>query len=307
LLERSGSSDIFAVMTIRRHFCRRRFLSLAAAAVPAFMAAPRAIGAPYRRQNAGPIPVGIELYSVRDELANNLEATVTAVARMGYEVVEFYSPYYQWTPEYARSVKSLMDGLGIECRSTHNSADSFTPEGVEKAIELNRIIGSGHIVMASPPRVTGVDGWMSVADMLNETADRLRPLGMKAGFHNHAAEWAEVEGGRSAMDILAANTADDITLQLDVGTAVAAGADPVAWIRANPGRIRHIHCKDWGPGEGNGYRVLFGEGSSPWLDIFEAAEEVGRVEFYLIEQEGSRFSSMDTAERCLQTYNEMRA
>ena len=148
---------------------------------------------------------------------------------------------------------------------------------------------------------------MSVADMLNETADRLRPMGMRAGFHNHAPEWAEVEGGRRAMDILAANTAEDITLQLDVGTCVAAGADPVQWIRSNPGRIHHIHCKDWGPGEDAGYRVLFGEGVSPWLDIFAAAEEVGGVEYYLIEQEGSRFPSMETAERCLETYRQMRA
>ncbi len=273
------------------------------------MAATVPIARPFRRirQNAGSVPVGIELYSVRDELANDQEATVTAVARMGYEVVEFYAPYYQWTPEYARSIKALMDDLGIRCPSTHNSANSFTPEGIDKAIELNQLIGSESIVMASPPRVEGVDGWMSVAEMLTATAEKLRPLGMRAGFHNHAAEWSEVENGRHAMDILAANTPDEVTLQLDVGTAVAAGADPVAWIERNPGRIRSIHCKDWGPGEDNGYRVLFGEGVSPWLDIFEAAEAVGGIEFYLIEQEGSRFSSIETAERCLATYNAMRA
>jgi sugar phosphate isomerase/epimerase len=262
---------------------------------------------PFRRpQNAGSVPVGIELYSVRDELANDQEATVTAVAEMGYEVVEFYAPYYQWTPEYARSIRVLMDDLGIRCPSTHNSSSSFTPEGIGKAIELNQIMGSETIVMASPPRVQGVDGWMSVAEMLNETAAKLRPLGMRAGYHNHAAEWSEVGNGQHAMDILAANTDDDVTLQLDVGTSVAAGADPVAWIRSVPGRVASIHCKDWGPGEGLGYRVLFGEGSSPWLDIFEAAEDVGGVEYYLIEQEGSRFSSIETAQRCLATYNEMR-
>ena len=147
---------------------------------------------------------------------------------------------------------------------------------------------------------------MSVAEMLNDAAEKLRPLGMKAGFHNHAAEWAEVGGGRSAMDVLAANT-QDVTLQLDVGTAVAAGTDPVAWIRQNPGRITSIHCKDWGPGEGNGYRVLFGEGAAPWLDIFEAAEDVGGVEYYLIEQEGSRFGELETAEKCLARWKELAA
>ena len=97
-----------------------------------------------------------------------------------------------------------------------------------------------------------------------------------------------------------------MTLQLDVGTCVDAGADPVAWIKANPGRIRSIHCKDWGAGEGNRYRVLFGEGDAPWKKIFKAAESVGGVEHYLIEQEGSRFSSMETAERCLATWKKLR-
>ena len=150
---------------------------------------------------------------------------------------------------------------------------------------------------------------MSVAEMLASASEKLEPLGMRAGFHNHAAEWQMVSNGQRAIDILARNTPDAVTLQLDVGTSVAAGADPVAWIESNPGRIRNIHCKDWGAGDGenDGYRVLFGEGDSPWLDIFEAAERVGGLEFYLIEQEGSRYSEFETAERCLATYNEMRA
>ncbi len=70
-----------------------------------------------------------------------------------------------------------------------------------------------------------------------------------------------------------------------------------------------VHCKDWGAGSGpdRGYRVLFGEGDSPWPKIFEAAERVGGVEYYLIEQEGSRFPEIETAERCLATWKKMRA
>jgi sugar phosphate isomerase/epimerase len=100
-----------------------------------------------------------------------------------------------------------------------------------------------------------------------------------------------------------------VTLQLDVGTCVEAGADPVAWINANPGRIRSIHLKDWTGTEDKadkGYRVLFGEGDAPWKKIFAAAEAKGGVEYYLMEQEGSRFSSLETAERCLATYKKMR-
>jgi sugar phosphate isomerase/epimerase len=91
-------------------------------------------------------------------------------------------------------------------------------------------------------------------------------------------------------------------LQLDVGTCVEAGSDPVAWIRANPGRIRSIHCKDWSPDAGQGYKVLFGEGVADWRGIFQAAESVGGVGYYLIEQEGSRFSEFETARKCLQAF-----
>jgi sugar phosphate isomerase/epimerase len=109
------------------------------------------------------------------------------------------------------------------------------------------------------------------------------------------------------MEILAANTPMDVVLQLDVGTCVQAGVDPVVWITRNPGRIKSMHCKDWAQADGmEGYRVLFGEGVCPWAKIFEAAESVGGVECYLIEQEGSRFSSLETAERCLATWKEMR-
>ena len=113
------------------------------------------------------------------------------------------------------------------------------------------------------------------------------------------------------MDVLAANTPKEFVLQLDVGTCVQAKADPVAWIKANPGRVKILHLKDWGPGgEGTpdrGYRVLFGEGVCPWKEIFAAAEAVGGVEYYLIEQEGSRYPELETTQRCLETYKKMRA
>ncbi|MDQ3174524.1 MAG: sugar phosphate isomerase/epimerase, partial [Acidobacteriota bacterium] len=239
---------------------RRSFMALAATA-------PFGLAAPKGKR----IPVGLELFSVRDELAKDLTGTVRAVAKMGYEAVEFFSPYYQWTPAYAGEVRKLLDDLGIRCPSTHNGANAFTADGLQKAIELNQILGSKTIVMASAGRVTGLDGWKTVAEQLSLAAEKLRPLKMRAGFHNHKLEFVMLDGKRP-MDVLAAGTPKDVTLQLDVGTCVDAGADPVAWIKANPGRIRSIHCKDWAAGEDKGYRVLFGEGDSPWKKIIGAAE-----------------------------------
>lgn len=87
-----------------------------------------------------------------------------------------------------------------------------------------------------------------------------------------------------------------------------ADADPVAWIKAQPGRIKSVHLKDWAPGspaDVKGYRVLFGEGISPWKEIVTALESVGGPEFYLMEQEGSHYSELETARRCLDTWRQL--
>src|SRR5438477_6901256 len=115
---------------------RRSFLVMSGAAAVGGALPAGALVKPKR------LPMGLELYSVRDELAKDLMGTVRAVAAMGYEVVEFYSPYFQWTPDYAREVRKLLDELNIKCLSTHNSRNGLEGDGLKKAIELNRIIGS---------------------------------------------------------------------------------------------------------------------------------------------------------------------
>ena len=272
---------------------RRSFLALAAAAPLASVAPP-----------GKRVPVGLELYSVRNELKQDLMGAVRAVAKMGYEGVEFYAPYFDWTGGYAKEVRKLLDDLGIRCYSTHNSARSLAPENLAHAIKLNQIIGSKFIVMASAGKVENLDGWKAVADRLNQAAEKLKPLGLRTGFHNHQTEFMPIEG-RRPIEVLAATTTKDVVLQLDVGTCLHAGSDPVAWIEKNPGRIVSMHCKDWSPDPAKGYKVLFGEGAAPWQKIFQAAEKTGGIEYYLIEQEGSDYPPLETVERCLAAFRKL--
>jgi sugar phosphate isomerase/epimerase len=283
-------------MTFSNSLSRRSFLA-AATAAPLLAAAPK---------GKKHIPIGLELYSVRDLMKTDLMGTVRAVAKLGYEGVEFYSPYFDWTPAYAKEVRKLLDDLGMRCYSTHNANKAFSPESIGKAIELNQILGSKFVVMASAGKVVGLDGWKGIADILNAGAEKLKAAGMRAGYHNHAAEFTPLEG-RRPIEVLAERTTKNIMLQLDVGTCVSVGADPVAWIEKNPGRINCVHCKDWSSDPAKGYKVLFGEGAGPWKKVFEAAEKSGGVEYYLIEQEGSAYPSMETVERCLALYKKMRA
>lgn len=248
--------------------------------------------------SAAKVPVGLELYSVRDALAKDPQGTVRAVAQMGYQCVEFYAPYLEWTDAQAKQMRKLMDDLGIRCYSTHNDEDFFGAQKIDRARDLNLILGAKYMVQAWSDPKPNLDAWKAVADNLNAAADKLAPSGLKVGYHNHDAEWKPVSG-KKPIEIIAANTKPSVMLQLDVGTCLEAGSDPVAWIRSNPGRIHSIHCKDWSPDPNIAYKTLFGEGKADWKGIFQAAESVGGVEYYLIEQEGSRYPELETARRCL--------
>jgi sugar phosphate isomerase/epimerase len=277
---------------------RRNFL--AASAILPF-------AAHFRNAAAAPnsIPVGLEMYSVREALKTDPNGTVRAVAAMGYQGLEFYAPYFDWSETQAKDMRKLLDDLKIRCFSTHNDSAYFSGDKLQHARDLNLILGSKYMVMASSHNTPGTDGWRQVADTLNTAADQLEPHGLKAGYHNHQTEFT-LTGGVRPMEILAKKTIPSVMLQLDVGTCIEAGADPVGWIKSNPGRIRSMHCKDWSPESGKGYSVLFGEGAAPWKNLFQAAENGGGLEYYLVEQEGSRFPELETARKCLQTFREAR-
>lgn len=247
------------------------------------------------------ISVGLELYSVRGELKKDPEATVRVVAQMGYQVVEFYGPYFDWSESQTKHMRKLLDDLGIRCLSTHNDEAYLSAQNLPRARDMNLILGSKYIVQSSTDPKTSIEQWKPVADRLNSVAEQLESARLKVGYHNHQPEFTPI-GGQRPIEVLAKNTKSSVMLQLDVGTCLEAGSDPVAWIRANPGRIRSIHCKDWAPGPDKGYKVLFGEGVADWKGIFEAAESGGGVEYYLVEQEGSRYSEFETARKCLEAF-----
>jgi sugar phosphate isomerase/epimerase len=283
-------------------FSRRDFLVMTAG-IPALVAAPDLLSA---AGSGGNIPVGLELYSVRESLKRDPEATVRAVGKMGYQCVEFYAPYFDWTEMQTKQMRKVLDELGVKCYSTHNSAAYFTAENLSKARDRNLILGSRYMVMASSEPKTTLQQWAQLAETLNSAAAQLAPAGMQPGYHNHHVEFTPLEG-RRPIEVLAEKTNPAVMLQLDVGTCIEAGSDPVAWIKANPGRIRSIHCKDWSPDPDKGYQVLFGEGVADWKGIFAAAENGGGVEYYLVEQEGSRFPELETAQKCLDTFKKTHA
>jgi sugar phosphate isomerase/epimerase len=253
-------------------------------------------------QAAKRIPIGLEIYSVREEFKKNEISTLEAVSGMGYECLEFHGVYADWTPEHAKQIRSKLDGLNLKCFSTHNSRKAFSGDNLKRASELNKILGSRYMVLASPGKVSTPDEWKQVADTLNQGNHEMRRAGLHAGYHNHIAEWKPVDG-KVPMEILAENTDKNIMLQLDVGHCLSGGGDPVAWINNHPGRTRSLHLKDWS--KEKEFQALFGEGVAPWKKILAAAQDKGGVEYYLIEQEGNQYPELETADRCLIAYRNL--
>jgi sugar phosphate isomerase/epimerase len=225
-------------------------------------------------------PIGIELWTVRTAVNADVKGALTRVASLGYEAVEFYSTYLNWTPTYALDIRAHLDGLGLKCGSTHNGMRAFTAEALANTAELNHILGSQLAVIASVPAIVDADGWRRAAESFAAVAERLRPHGIAAGFHNHQQEWMPIDG-ELPIEIVASGTPDDLVLQFDVGPACQHGVDPVAWIRAHAGRVRSLHLRDWSATRG--YHIAFGEGDCPWPEIIEAGERWGTVEMFLVE------------------------
>lgn len=276
---------------------RRSFLALAAA-YPASL----------RAQAAKHVPVGVLLYAVQKDLVKDFNGTLSAVAKMGYEGVEF-TQYYDWTVARAKEVRTQLNDVNLRCFSTHNEPEVFSSEKLKHAIEVNHILGSQSVVCvrglaASPGAIgfqaTGLDGWKRLADVLQKAADQLRPEKLTCAFHNHAVEFETVEGQRP-IDILA--QAKDVVFHIDI-RAASQHADPVAFLKQYPGRTHCILTTD-GPAE-NGHAPLLGKGKMPWKQIFAAAENTGGIRFYLITQGPTTdLTPMQAIDKDLQLFREL--
>ena len=126
-------------------YSRRQFIGLSLAALASLQ-----LGAQTRKR----VPLGILTYAVQSNLDKDTAGTLTAIAKMGFEGVEMtryfsadgsVSARVAWTPARAKEIRSMLDGAGLRCFSTHNEAEAFTPEGLKQAVEINQILGCNNI------------------------------------------------------------------------------------------------------------------------------------------------------------------
>ncbi|HEY0706064.1 MAG TPA: TIM barrel protein, partial [Polyangia bacterium] len=188
---------------------RRSFLggAFAATALTMFSPAARRAVAAAKKRN---VPIGIEMFSLREEERKDMPGTLKLVKEMGYDGVEFWAPYLEWSREQAKDLRKVLDDNGLKCFSTHNRTTYFQPDRLTRAIDYNLILGSKYIVNAYAGEIKELAGWTKLIALLNDAHKEAKKAGLKVGHHNWGVEWrTSLEGGKRPIELLMAETPKD--------------------------------------------------------------------------------------------------
>lgn len=245
--------------------------------------------------------VGVQLYSVRDEMKADALGTLKKLAAMGYKHVEHagYSnrEFYGYTaPEF----KKILDDLGMKMPSGHTvmrdnhwkaDANDFTDEW-KITVEDAAVVGQQIVI--SPSLGEGLrkdyDALIRFMDVFNKSGELCKKSDMKFGYHNHDFEFSESLNGKKLFDIILENTDPSLVAQqLDVGNMYGAGGIALDVIKKYPGRFESMHVKDEiksEKGEMGGYEsTILGKGILPLKEIVDAGKKIGGTKHFIIEQE----------------------
>ena len=245
------------------------------------------------------IPIALQLYSVRENCAADLPGTLAAVAKMGYEGVEF-AGYYDRT---AAQLRTLCDDLGLQIVGTHIRLNTLLGEELESTVAFNQIMGNRFLIVPGleEERRNSRAAWQETARVFNEIAEALEADGMLVGYHNHHIEFAEMDG-ELPWDTFFGNTEKRVVMQLDTGNMYLGGAEPVSVLEKYPGRALLVHLKEYST---TNDKALIGEGDVPWDEVFSLCEGMGGTEWYIVEQESYAYPPLECVERCLGSLKDM--
>jgi len=251
-------------------------------------------------QRSGRNPIGLQLYSVREECKRDLPGTIEAVAKMGYKGVEF-AGYYNYTAEQLRT---MLDDNGLECCGTHTSMDTLLGDELPKTIEFNKTIGNKYLIVPGLPGKyrESHQAWLDTAKLFNELAEKVEPDGMLVGYHNHSVEFQAMDG-ELPWDTFYGNTNKEVVMQLDVGNAISGGVDPLPYLYKYPDRAITVHIKEHSKTDPNAF---VGEGDVNWKAFFALCQAVGSTEWYIVEYERRGAPPLESVEKCLNNLRKLR-
>ena len=250
------------------------------------------------------VPIGLQLFSVRGEVQKDLAATLDSVAEIGYVAAEpwgYNGEALEWMGHTPQEIRKMYDDSGLACCGMHLSTGALLGDNLKRTIEMNQILGNKFLIIAADKqRTSRLETTLELAEILNDVAEELKPLGMWTGYHAHPFDFGYF-GEETAWEILFSNTRDEVVMQLDVGNCARGDGDPIKMLRKFPGRARSLHLKDYGtPPDG-----VIGEGEADWATIFELAETQHDPIWYVVEEGGKDGFGFEVSKRSLDALREM--
>lgn len=303
----------------------RRALLSGFAATAAFAIMPEALAKPAKRgffQRIGK-PIGLQLYTLGDEPAKDLNGTLAKVAAIGYRDLELPNLFGK-TPAV---LKAAADKAGVEYSAIHLAGSPMMAGGglslaseTQQIVDDLGVLGIRHAVMpillipdgfrtapggSFQEKIVGAlaeagpDIYRRTAELLNQKAAALKPHGITVGYHNHNLEFATV-GNTTGWDVLMKELDPAVKIELDIGWVAAAGLDPVEFIKRHKGRLRWMHVKDVKPSTVTNFALKMdptevGSGKLDWAKILPAAYRAGVEHFYLEQEAPFAIPRMDAA------------
>jgi len=225
------------------------------------------------------IPVGLQLYSLREQCKTDLPGMLAAVSKIGYKGVEFAG----YHGRNAQELRKMLDDNGLVACGTHTPYESVQGDKLKETVEFNRTIGNKFLIVPWMNEAKSKQEWLDRAKLFNDIADKVKPDGMSVGYHAHQHDFKQIDGV-SAWDLFFGNTKPEVIMQLDTSNCCEGGADPVAVLKKYPGRARSIHLKAFGGGPD----AVIGEDKVDWKAVFAFCEGKGKTQWYVVEHESSK-------------------
>jgi len=276
-------------------YSRRSFLAHTAVASTALVACwPNLAKTAEQNARTNKIPVGLQLYSIREQCAKDLPGMLRAVSAIGYKGVEFAG----YHGKSAKELRAMLDDNGLVCCGTHTPYESILENRLEETIDFNKTIGNKYLIVPWMEGKTRQD-WVEKAALFNTVAAKVKPAGLVVGYHAHAHDFTKFDGV-SAWDIFFGGTAKEVVMQLDTSNCHDGGADPIAVLHKYPGRATTIHLKAWGGGP----EAVIGEDKVNWKEVFAFCESKGSTEWYIVEHESSK-DPLDAVKRSFESLKKL--
>jgi sugar phosphate isomerase/epimerase len=247
------------------------------------------------------IPIATQAWCVRKQMATDVPGTLAAVAQLGYAGIELENAFGKPGSEWRKH----LDAAGLKACGFHHSLDELRGDKLKASIEFNQAIGNRNLIIRSLPTdvYKSKELLAKTATEVNEIAKKLKPAGLRIGYHNHSADFNKF-GEDYWWNLFADQTDKEVILQFDTGNASEMqGVSVLDFLKRNRGRTVLMHVKPFSKAKPDAY---LGDDELDWKQIMTVVESTGGLEWYIIEYERDAFPPLEALKANLDRFKKMR-